>query len=101
MLKDVLCSAPVLKLFDNDAPTRIICDASAYCCGAVLEQQVDNDWYPIEFMSKRLSSAECNYSATEREFVAIKLSLERWRHFLIGRQFDVYTDHAALTYLTK
>lgn len=52
-------------------------------------------------MSKRLSSAETNYSATEREFVAIKLALERWRHFLVGKHFDVFTDHAALTYLTK
>ena len=50
-------------------------------------------------MSKRLSSAEQNYSATEREFVAIKLALERWRHFLIATHFEIYTDHAALTYL--
>lgn len=83
----MLCSAPVLRLFDFDAKTRIICDASSFCCGAVLEQFVDNDWHPVEFLSKRLSSAECNYSATEREFVAIKLALERWRHFLIGKHF--------------
>jgi hypothetical protein len=62
---------------------------------------VDGFWHPVEFFSKRLSSAERNYSATEREFVAIKMSLERWRHFLIGVQFEVLSDHAALTYLTK
>ena len=101
MLKDVLCTAPVLCLFDNDAKARIICDASNYCCGAVLEQFIDDAWHPVEFLSKRLSSAECNYSATEREFVAIKLALEKWRHFLIGITFDICTDHAALTYLTK
>ncbi len=62
---------------------------------------MDGAWHPVEFFSKRLNQAERNYSATEREFVAIKLSLERWRHFLIGRHFVVLTDHAALTYLTK
>ena len=40
-------------------------------------------------MSKRLSAAECNYSAIEREFVALQSSLKRWRHYLLGRQFVV------------
>ena len=33
--------------------------------------------------------------------MAIRLSLERWRHYLIGRHFDLLTDHAALTYLNS
>ena len=53
----------------------------------------------MEFYSKRLSVSERNYSATEREFVAIRLALERWRHFLIGIKFLILTDHAELTYL--
>ena len=62
---------------------------------------MDDMWHPVEFFSKRLTSAERGYSATEREFVAIKMCLERWRHFLIGVPFVVLSDHAALTYLTK
>jgi hypothetical protein len=50
-------------------------------------------------MSKRLTQSERNYCATDREFVAIRLALERWRHFLIGLEFEILTDHAALTYL--
>ena len=42
-LKYVLCSAPVLRLFDFDAKTRVICDASSFCCGAVLEQFMEGD----------------------------------------------------------
>ena len=71
-LKDALTSAPVLKLYDESKPVRIICDASDYCIGAILEQQHGNDWYPVEFYSKKLTSAELNYSATEKEFLAIK-----------------------------
>ena len=47
-------------------------------------------------MSKRLSAAECNYSATEREFVALRSALERWHHYLFGCRFIVSIDHASL-----
>ena len=50
-------------------------------------------------MSKRLSAAECNYNATEWEFVALRSSLERWRHYLLGRRFVVRNDHASLRWL--
>ena len=94
-----MCAAPVLKVFDPVLPTRIICDASDFCVGSVLEQQVDSKWHPCEFFSKRLNQAERNYSATDREFAAIKMSLSRWRHFLMGIKFLILTDHAALTHL--
>ena len=98
-MKKCLCNAPVLRVYDPSLDTRVVCDASAFCCGAVLEQKHGNVWNPVEFFSKRLSSAERNYSATDREFVAIKLSLEKWRQFLVGKRFLLLTDHAALTYL--
>lgn len=94
-----MCNAPVLKVFNPALPTRVVCDASQFCVGAVLEQQIDAKWYPVEYYSKRLSKAERNYSATDREFVAIRLSLDRWRQFLVGIKFLLLTDHAALTYL--
>jgi hypothetical protein len=86
-----LCAAPTLQIFDRSLPTRLTCDASSTCVGAVLEQQDANTshWHPIEYYSKRLSSSERNYSATEREFVAMRQSLERWRHYLIGLKFLV------------
>ena len=68
----------MLKVFDNTLPTRLICDASDYALGCVLEQQHTTGWHPVEFMSKSLSSAEKNYSATDREFTAIRYSLEKW-----------------------
>ena len=71
-----------------------------FCIGGVLEQQEANgSWHPVEYYSKRLSTSERNYSATDREYVAIRQCLERWRHFLIGIQFIILTDHVALTYI--
>jgi hypothetical protein len=46
-----------------------------------------------------LSAAERNYSATDREYVAIRQYLECWRHFLVGLKFLILTDHVALTYI--
>ena len=90
----------MLKIFDTTRATRVVCDASNFCVGAVLEQRDDvGKWHPVEYMSKRLTQSERNSSPTDREFVAIRLALERWRHFLIGIQFKILTDHAALTYL--
>jgi hypothetical protein len=85
LLKKLLCSSPVLKVFNYSLPTRVVCDASMFCIGGVLEQQEANgSWHPVEYYSKRLSTSERNYSATDREYVAIRQCLERWRHFLIG-----------------
>ena len=56
-------------------------------------------YLPVEYMSHRLSSAECNYSATEREFVAIISGLRHWRHYLVGKPYLVRTNHASLKWL--
>ena len=51
----------------------MVCDASNFCVGGVLEQRATTGkWHPVEFYSKRLSSSERNYSATDREYVAIR-----------------------------
>ena len=100
MLKQLLTSAPVLRIFDSSLNTRVVCDASNFCIGGVLEQrEAGGTQHPVEYYSKRLSVSERNYSATDREYVAIRTCLERWRHFLVGIKFVILTDHVALTYI--
>ena len=36
-----------------------------------------------------------NWTTHEKELLAIKLALEKWRHYLYGRKFDIYTDNTA------
>ena len=38
-LKNLLCSAPLLHIFDRDKATRVCTDASGTSVGAVLEQR--------------------------------------------------------------
>ncbi len=54
-MKKALCNAPTLKVFDPVLETRVVCDASNYCIGAVLEQCHDKKWHPVEYYSKRLT----------------------------------------------
>ena len=64
----------MLKIFDSSLDTRVVCDASMFCVGGVLEQldAQSGKWHPVEYYSKRLTQAERNYSATDREYVAIR-----------------------------
>ena len=52
----------------------------------------------MAFYSRRLNSAEENYSATDRELLAIIASLKHFCHYMSGLDFMVLTDHQPLTY---
>lgn len=96
-----MTSAPVLQVFDDSKERAVWVDASDFAVGATLVQPAGDGkgWLPVEYLSHRLSAAECNYSATDREFVAILSALRRWRHYLLGHKFVVHSDHASLRYL--
>lgn len=95
-IKRKLCSHPVvLKLPNTEETFDVTTDASDTGLGAVLSQ----GGRVIEYASRRLNKSEKNYSASDRELLAIVWSLEKWRHYLFGRAFVVCTDHQPLTYL--
>lgn len=72
-------------------------DASNQALSGILYQRNSkNILCPIAFHSRRLKSAEQNYSATDREMLAIVDSLRQFRHYIQGLEFTVRTDHAPL-----
>lgn len=100
MLKKLLCSAAVLKVFDTALNTCAVCDVGNFCVGGVLQQRVAIvKWHPNKLYSKYLSSREHNYSTIDRKHVAIRQCLERWRHLLIGCRFTILTDYMVITYI--
>ncbi|KAF1325142.1 Retroelement pol polyprotein, partial [Globisporangium splendens] len=42
---------------------------------------------------------EEKWPAHEKELLAIKFTLSKWRHYLHGRQFDVFTDNSACRWM--
>ena len=73
-------------------------DASDIGLGAVLMQQHQNKWHVVEYFSKKLNDTERRYCATDKEFLAIIESVTKhWRHFLLDRHFEIWTDHNPLT----
>lgn len=97
-LKAALVSAPVLASPDFSRPFSVHCDASGYGIAATLTQEsVDGEEHPIAFSSRSLNSAERNYSATEREALAVVFGVEQFRPYLEGGlTFKVITDHSSL-----
>lgn len=53
----------------------------------------------IAYFSKKLSSTQKKYSATERECLAVLLAIEHFKHFVEGSRFVVQTDAMSLTFL--
>ena len=101
LIKHVITSEKVLAQPDTKLPFIIETDASDFGWGAVLYQaDADGVEHPIAFESKGFTSAEANYATHERELLAIKESLRRWRCYIEnGTTTTVRTDHKGLQYL--
>lgn len=96
--KQSLADAARLVYPIENAGLALTTDASDIAIGAVLEQMHDNELRPIAFFSKKLSKAQKNYSAYDRELLAIYEAIKHFRYLLEGRQFVIRTDHKPLTY---
>ncbi|KAL7735169.1 hypothetical protein ACLKA6_014885 [Drosophila palustris] len=101
-LKDLLTTAPILQNPDFSKPFFVHCDASDFGVGAVLIQLTDEGIEkPVAFMSKKLNTAQRNYSVTERECLSAVLAIEKFRCYLELQEFELITDHASLLWLMR
>lgn len=96
-LKEAMCSAPILKIFDPTLETILQCDASQYAFGAVLLQRYPDGLFPVGYVSKQFSGAQQRYDTREQELLGIILSLQHFDSYLYGLSFTVETDHSTLT----
>ena len=96
-LKAALTSAPILGYPTADEKDGFILDTDASNChiGAVLSQRQNGEEKVIAFGSKVLSTHERNYCETRRELLAVVYFIVHFKHYLIGHQFQLRTDHGA------
>ena len=73
------------------------CDASVVGIGIVLYQ----DNRPIAFFSEQVCKAWSKWSVYELEVFVVVRTLKHWEHYLIQREFVLYTDHQALKHINS
>lgn len=96
-LKELITNYPTLRYPDFKKKFVLTTDASNFAIGAVLSQ----DNHPICYASRTLNKHETNYSAIEKELLAIIWATKYFRPYLYGTKFTIRTDHQPLTWLNS
>nr|GEU91148.1 putative reverse transcriptase domain-containing protein [Tanacetum cinerariifolium] len=95
LLKQKLCSAPILALPEGSKNFVVYCDASHKELGAVLMQKEK----VIAYASRQLKVHKKNYTTHDIELGAVVFALKMWRHYLYGTKCVVFTDHKSLQHI--
>jgi ribonuclease HI len=80
---------------DMEKPFLIYCDASGQGLGCVLMQ----DGHVVANASRQLRKQEEKYLTNDLELAAVVHALKLWRHYIIGKRCEVYSDHKSLKYI--
>ncbi|GKA12914.1 putative reverse transcriptase domain-containing protein [Tanacetum coccineum] len=85
LLKQKLCSAPILALPKGSENFVVYCDASHKGLGAILMQREK----VIAYASRQLKVHEKNYTTHDLELGAVVFVLKMWRHYL----YELLSDY--------
>ncbi|XP_042008927.1 uncharacterized protein LOC121757445 [Salvia splendens] len=96
-LKEAMTKAPVLRLPDFGKLFCVETDASDSGIGAVLLQ----DDHPVAFYSKKLGPRRRVASTYHKELYAIVEAVQKWRQYLLGREFVIRSDQKSLKELLQ
>ncbi|KAG6572742.1 Pol protein [Phytophthora cinnamomi] len=102
-IKASLLHAPILALPDPARQFSVVCDASDFAIGcALLQTDAKGRERVVAFESRQLKATEKNYPVHDKELLAMKYALVKFRvHLLVSQPFVVYTDHASLRTATQ
>jgi hypothetical protein len=94
-LKKRLMATPILVVPDMEKLFSIYCDASGKGLGCVLLQ----DGHMIAYALRQLRKYEVHYPTHDLELAAVVYTLKIWRHYLMRKKCELYTDHKSLKYI--
>ncbi|CAA7399126.1 unnamed protein product [Spirodela intermedia] len=94
-VKALITQAPILRLLDFGKVFEVACDASGVGIRGVLSQE----GHLIKYFREKLNDVRLRYSTYDREFYTVIQALKHWRHYLLYKEFVLFSDHEALKYL--
>jgi hypothetical protein len=97
ILKKKITKKPILVLPNFEKTFQVRCDASGVAIGAILSQ--DNK--PVSYFSEKLNETKRKYSTYDKEFYAIIQALKKWKHYLVPKEFVLYSDNQDLQLITR
>ncbi|GKG28748.1 putative reverse transcriptase domain-containing protein, partial [Tanacetum coccineum] len=89
LIKQKLCSAPILALPEGSEDFMVYYDASHKGLGVILMQREK----VIAYASRQLKVHEKNYTTHDLKLGSVVFALKIWRHYLYGTRCTVFTDH--------
>ncbi|GJU99821.1 putative reverse transcriptase domain-containing protein [Tanacetum coccineum] len=95
LIKQKLCSAPILALPKGSENFVVYCDASHKGLGVVLMQNEK----VIAYASRQLKIHKKNYTTHDLELGVVVFALKMWRHYLYRTRCTVFTDHKSLQHI--
>lgn len=98
-LKLSLMSAPVLAYPDPRKTFILDTDASDAGIGAVLSQEEAGQEHVIAYASRALTKSERKYATTKKELLSMVAFITHFKHYLLGKEFVLRTDHNSLRWL--
>nr|GEX99602.1 putative reverse transcriptase domain-containing protein [Tanacetum cinerariifolium] len=95
LIKQNLCSAPILALPKGSENFIVYCDASHKGLGAVLMQNER----VIAYAFRKLKVHKKNYTTHDLELGVVVFALKMWRHYLYGTRCTIFTNHKSLQHI--
>jgi hypothetical protein len=91
----LLTNAPILKIADPNKDYVVFTDV----CKEGLRGVLSQEGIVVCYESRKLKEHERNYATHDLELAAIVHALRKWRHYLMGKRFELRTNHNGLKYL--
>jgi hypothetical protein len=88
-LKSLLTNAPIFRIDDPNEDFVVCIDACKQGLGGFLSQ----NGHVVCYESRKLKEHQRHYATHDLELKGIVYALKMWRHYLMGRRFELRIDH--------